>query len=188
MHPLSKIPRFQVHSFIPSFSLSNFRRRDSFLASLLPQRKSHTYAQEVITIFGIQISVQQWRRMGTDHSLQAPQIPSFRNKYFCRHGLGFAFQARNIFVLPWQRHITWPQMVIPKFRIHCSCEQPWSHFCHKSATNLFRSLGIIIESLFYIWNPRIVAIAPQNKFSTRSDRNKRIATQTLLVEATKDAG
>ena len=38
MHFHSKIPRFQVHSFIPSFSLSNFRRLPCFLASL-PQRE-----------------------------------------------------------------------------------------------------------------------------------------------------
>ena len=86
------------------------------------ERKSHTYAQEVITIFGIQISVQQWRRMGTDHSLQVSQIPSFRSKCFSRQGLGFAFKRGIFSVLPWQHNITWPQMMMSKFRNVAQCK------------------------------------------------------------------
>ena len=86
------------------------------------ERKSHTYAQEVITIFGIQISVQQWHWMGTDHSLQALQIPSFRSKCFCCQSLGFAFKQGIFSILPWQRNITWPQMVMSKFRNIAQCK------------------------------------------------------------------
>ena len=90
MHLHSKIPRFQVHSFIPSFSLSNFRRRDCFLASLLPcfhatERKSRMYAQEVITIFGIQISVQQVAPNG-NWSLPASPTNLVYPKQYLRRG------------------------------------------------------------------------------------------------------
>ena len=111
MHLHSFIPSFQdikipssfLHFFILSFQFPSTRLLPCFHAT---ERKSRTYAQEVITIFAIQISVQQWRRMGTDHSLQVSQIPSFRSKCFSRQGLGFAFKRGIFSVLPWQHNIT----------------------------------------------------------------------------------
>ena len=81
-----------ISSFLHSLVLSLFPISIDEIASLLPcfhatERKSRMYAQEVITIFGIQISVQQWRWMGTDHSRQASQIPKYPKEYYTVEGM-----------------------------------------------------------------------------------------------------
>src|SRR5438477_3886554 len=86
---------FFILSFSRSLSLSNFHRRDCFLASLLPcflasmpQREKVVRTHKKLLLYlAFKSLYNKWRRMGTDHSRQAPQIWYIRSNISVVEGM-----------------------------------------------------------------------------------------------------
>ena len=118
MHFHFKVPSLFLHSLFPISVDEITSLLPFFLSSLLPyyrEKKSYICTRSYYHIWhsNLYITVMP-NRNWSDHSLQAPQISSFRSKDFYGQGLGFLFQVRNISILLWQCHITWPQIVMSK--------------------------------------------------------------------------